>query len=40
MRLHRVMIHVKDMGRMTAFYENILRIKLIDETRMENWSEF
>ena len=40
MRLNRVMIYVKDIDRMTAFYGNALGLKPIEETRMEDWVEF
>jgi predicted enzyme related to lactoylglutathione lyase len=34
------MIYVKDLNRMAAFYGNVLGLKPIEETRMENWVEF
>ena len=40
MRLARAMIFVKDLNRMTAFYAGTLGLKLIEETRMDNWVEF
>jgi catechol 2,3-dioxygenase-like lactoylglutathione lyase family enzyme len=40
MRLTRAMLYVKDINRMAGFYENILGLKLIEETQMENWVEF
>jgi catechol 2,3-dioxygenase-like lactoylglutathione lyase family enzyme len=40
MRLNRAMIYVRDLDRMAAFYENILGLKPVEETRMESWVEF
>ena len=40
MRLNRAMIYVKDFNRMSAFYENTLGLKPIEETRTQNWIEF
>ncbi len=40
MRLNRAMIYVKDLPRMAAFYGEILGLKAIEETRMDNWVEF
>lgn len=34
------MIFVKDLPAMTAFYEKILGLKPVDETRLHNWVEF
>ena len=34
------MIYVKDLDRMAAFYERTLGLKLIQETRLDNWVEF
>jgi catechol 2,3-dioxygenase-like lactoylglutathione lyase family enzyme len=39
-RLNRTMLYVKDFPRMVAFYTEILGLKPIEETRMENWVEF
>jgi len=40
MRLNRAMIYVKDLNRMTTFYAETLGLKLVEETRTENWVEF
>ena len=40
MRLNQAMIYVKDLNRMAAFYEGVLGLNPIEETRMENWVEF
>ena len=40
MRLNRAMIYVKDLERMAAFYGEILKMKPIEETRMDSWVEF
>ena len=40
MRLSGVMLYVKDLPRMAAFYEETLGLRPISETRMENWVEF
>jgi predicted enzyme related to lactoylglutathione lyase len=33
-------LFVKDLGRMTAFYRDVLGLMPIEETRLENWVEF
>jgi catechol 2,3-dioxygenase-like lactoylglutathione lyase family enzyme len=40
MRLDRVMIFVKDLPLMAAFYSRTLGLKSIDETRTDAWVEF
>ena len=40
MRLNRAMIFVTDLDRMTAFYREVLGLKVIEETRLENYVEF
>jgi predicted enzyme related to lactoylglutathione lyase len=40
MTLHGAMLFVKDLGRMTAFYSEILRLDVVPETRLANWVEF
>jgi catechol 2,3-dioxygenase-like lactoylglutathione lyase family enzyme len=39
MKLRRVMIFAKDMARMTAFYRDGLGLRLIPESRQEDWVE-
>jgi catechol 2,3-dioxygenase-like lactoylglutathione lyase family enzyme len=40
MRLHGAMLFVKDLSRMTAFYSDVLGLRPIEETRVDNWVEF
>ena len=40
MRLNRAMIFVSDLPGMTAFYADTLGLKLIAETRLDNYVEF
>ena len=40
MRLHGAMLFVKDLSRMTAFYRDVLSLKPVEETRLDNWVEF
>ena len=40
MRLNRAMLYVKDLHRMSAFYGEVLGLKPVEETRMDNWVEF
>ena len=40
MVLQGAMIFVKDLERMTAFYTEVLGMKVIAETRLETWVEF
>jgi catechol 2,3-dioxygenase-like lactoylglutathione lyase family enzyme len=40
MRLNRAMIFVKDLDRMAAFYERVLGLQPVEETRLPNWVEF
>ncbi|HET9362292.1 MAG TPA: VOC family protein [Vicinamibacterales bacterium] len=40
MRLHRAMLFVKDLERMTAFYRDVLGLEPVEETRLDNWLEF
>ena len=40
MRLHGAMLFVKDLGRMTAFYGDVLGLTPNEETRLDNWVEF
>lgn len=34
------MLFVKDLDRMTAFYRDVLELRPVEETRLENWVEF
>jgi catechol 2,3-dioxygenase-like lactoylglutathione lyase family enzyme len=40
MSLQGVMLFVKDLDRMTAFYRDVLELEPIEETRLDNWVEF
>jgi catechol 2,3-dioxygenase-like lactoylglutathione lyase family enzyme len=40
MRLHGAMLFVKDLGRMTAFYRDVLGLPPREETRRDTWVEF
>src|SRR5690349_10978109 len=40
MRLNRLIIFVKDLDRMAAFYSDTVRLKAISETRLDSWVEF
>lgn len=40
MRFDGAMLFVKDLGRMTAFYSDVLGLQPIEETRLDNWVEF
>jgi predicted enzyme related to lactoylglutathione lyase len=40
MRLHGAMLFVKDLGRMTAFYTDVLGLTPNEATRLDNWVEF
>ena len=40
MALHGAMLFVKDFERMTAFYADVLGMKAVAETRLDNWVEF
>ena len=40
MRLHGAMLFVKDLERMTAFYGDVLGLKPVEDTRLDNWLEF
>jgi len=40
MRLQRAMFYVKDLDRMVNFYGETLGLKVIEETRTDNWAEF
>ena len=40
MALQGAMIFVKDLERMTAFYTEVLGMRVIAETRLETWVEF
>jgi catechol 2,3-dioxygenase-like lactoylglutathione lyase family enzyme len=40
MRLHEATLFVKDLGRMTAFYRDVLGLQPNEDTRLENWVEF
>jgi predicted enzyme related to lactoylglutathione lyase len=40
MRLHGAMLFVKDLGRMTAFYTDVLGLTANEATRLDNWVEF
>lgn len=36
----RAMLFVKDLRRLTEFYNVTLGLKIVEETRLENWVEF
>ncbi len=38
--LQGVMLFVKDLDRMTAFYRDILELRPVEETRVNNWVAF
>jgi predicted enzyme related to lactoylglutathione lyase len=40
MTLQGAMLFVKDIGRMTAFYTEVLGLAVVPETRLANWVEF
>ncbi len=40
MALQSVMLFVKDLDRMRAFYQDVLDLQPIEETRLDNWVEF
>ena len=40
MTLSGAMLFVKDFERMTAFYADVLGMKVVAETRLDNWVEF
>ena len=40
MQLAGAMLFVKDLDRMTAFYRDILQLRPIEDTRLDNWVEF
>jgi len=40
MRLHRAMIYVKDLPKMTAFYNETLGLRRTDDGRFVSWVEF
>lgn len=40
MALHGAMLFVKDFERMTAFYADVLGMKAVAGTRLDNWVEF
>jgi catechol 2,3-dioxygenase-like lactoylglutathione lyase family enzyme len=40
MRLHGAMLFVKDLGRMTAFYTDVLGLKPNEGSRLDDWIEF
>ena len=40
MRLDGAMLFVKDLDRMTTFYRDVLGLRPVEETRLENWVEF
>jgi catechol 2,3-dioxygenase-like lactoylglutathione lyase family enzyme len=40
MGLHGAMLFVKDLGRMTAFYSDVLGLTPNEETRLDDWVEF
>jgi catechol 2,3-dioxygenase-like lactoylglutathione lyase family enzyme len=39
-RFDGAMLFVKDLGRMTAFYCDVLGLRPIEETRLDDWVEF
>lgn len=40
MGLQSAMLFVKDLDRMRAFYQDVLELQPIEETRLDNWVEF
>jgi catechol 2,3-dioxygenase-like lactoylglutathione lyase family enzyme len=40
MRLSRAIIYVKDLDRMERFYRDMLGLRAMEDTRLENWVEF
>jgi predicted enzyme related to lactoylglutathione lyase len=40
MRLRGAMLFVKDLGRMSAFYRDVLGLTPNEETRLDDWVEF
>jgi len=40
MQLQGAMLFVKDLPRMTAFYSDVLGLKAVVDTQMDNWIEF
>jgi predicted enzyme related to lactoylglutathione lyase len=40
MRLDGAMLFVKDLDRMAVFYRDVVGLRPIEETRLENWVEF
>ena len=40
MRLHGAMLFVKDLGRMAAFYSEVLGLQPQPDTPLDNWVEF
>jgi catechol 2,3-dioxygenase-like lactoylglutathione lyase family enzyme len=40
MSLQGVMLFVKDLDRMTAFYRDVVELAPVEETRLDNWVEF
>ena len=40
MPFHGAMLFVKDLGRMTAFYRDVLGLTPVEETRLDDWVEF
>jgi catechol 2,3-dioxygenase-like lactoylglutathione lyase family enzyme len=40
MRLDGVMLFVKDLERVTAFYRDVLGLRPVEDTRLDNWVEF
>jgi predicted enzyme related to lactoylglutathione lyase len=40
MRLAKAILYVKDLDRMTRFYEDLLRLPCVPETRTASWAEF
>jgi catechol 2,3-dioxygenase-like lactoylglutathione lyase family enzyme len=40
MRLDHAMLFVKDLARMTAFYRDVMGLKPVEATRLDDWVEF
>jgi len=40
MQLHWAMLFVRDLERMTAFYREVLGLRPLEDTRLDNWVEF
>ena len=40
MRFDGAMLFVKDLGRMTAFYQDVIGLKPVEATRLSDWVEF